>query len=498
MSAVAISFVVYTVAIAALGIASTRFAKESHADFLLADRGLGPWVAGLSAAASAESGWVTLGLVGFAFKTGVGAFWIVPGTLLAFVFNWFVLGPRLRRASVDQNSLTIVDVIAGRYEARWALWIRLIGIGIVVSMLTAYVASQLNAAGKTFGGTFGWDYSSGVLLGAGIVLVYTVLGGFRAVSWTDVVQSVFMIIAVTVIPLLLVREIGGWGLFWEKLAALEPGFKTGVTQEVWNGGESMTSAIAGKSGLVLFGFFALWLGIPFGNSGQPHSLIRLMSARDDQAVRRGGIICSAWVTLLFSGAVLLGITARVYLVGQVDPDSFDPETVLPFIAQDTNLVHGVLGGVLLAAILAAICSTADSQLLVSASAISHDFLERVCGVELTLKSRKIVERSSLLLIGVVATVIAISDVKSVFTFVLDYGWAGLGAGLGPALIMTLLSKRTTGQGIIAGMLVGVTVAVVWKLSGLSDTIYSMLPAFLSSMATIWIVSKLTRAVSPKE
>ena len=343
MSAVAISFIVYTVAIAALGIASTKFAKESHADFLLADRGLGPWVAGLSAAASAESGWVTLGLVGIAFKTGIGAFWIVPGTLLAFVFNWFVLGPRLRRASVDQNSLTIVDVIAGRYEARWAMWIRLIGIGIVVSMLTAYVASQLNAAGKTFGGTFGFEYSWGVLLGAAIILVYTVLGGFRAVSWTDVVQSVFMIIAVTVIPLLLIREIGGWELFWEKLRTLEPGFKTGESKPAWSGGESLMSVIAGNSGMGLIGFFALWLGIPFGNSGQPHSLIRLMSTRDDQAIRRGGIICSAWVTLLFSGAVLLGIAARVYLVGQVDPDTFDPENVLPFIAQDANLVHGSFG-----------------------------------------------------------------------------------------------------------------------------------------------------------
>ena len=215
-----------------------------------------------------------------------------------------------------------------------------------------------------------------------------------------------------------------------------------------------------------------------------------MSTKDENALRRGGMICSAWVLVLFSGAVLLGIAARVYLVGQVDPSTFDPEEVLPHLAQQSDLVYGVFGGVLLAAILAAICSTADSQLLVSASAISHDLLERVCGVNLSLKSRKIVERCSLLLIAVVATTIALGNVESVFRFVLDYGWAGLGAGLGPALIMTLLWKRATGPGIVAGMLVGVSVAVVWKASGLSATLYSMLPAFFASLLAIVLVSWL--------
>ncbi|MCP4887152.1 MAG: hypothetical protein GY904_11145, partial [Planctomycetaceae bacterium] len=143
MSAVAISFVVYTVAIGLLGIYSAKFSQPTDSDFLLADRGLGPWVAGLSAAASAESGWVTLGLVGTAYKTGIGTFWLVPATGLAFLFNWFVLGPKLRWASVDQNSLTVVDVIASRYQPKWALWIRFMGIAIVLAMLTAYVAAQL-------------------------------------------------------------------------------------------------------------------------------------------------------------------------------------------------------------------------------------------------------------------------------------------------------------------------------------------------------------------
>ena len=477
MNSVAISFVAYSLGIVLLGLVSTRFSKPSHSDFLLADRGLGPWVAGLSAAASAESGWVTMGLVGFAYKTGVGALWVVPGTFLAFLLNWFVLGPRLRQASIDRDSLTIVDVIASRYPRRWATLIRLLGVAIVLTMITAYVAAQLNAAGKTFSGTFeGWSYSAGVLLGASIVLVYTLVGGFRAVSWTDVVQSVFMILAVTAMPLLLINKIGGVTEFWTQLGALDDG-------------DSMTSLLAGKSGYGLMGFLALWLGIPLGNHGQPHSLIRLMSTKDDRAIRLGGVICSGWVLVLFTGAIFLGMTARVYFDGLSMASGFDPEKVLPVIATDANLIPGAFGGMLLAAILAAICSTADSQLLVSASAVSHDLIEKVCGYELTLKRRKIVERSALILAGVVATAIALGEVRSVFSFVLDYGWAGLGAGFGPALIMTLLWNRTSGPAVLAGMVVGVSVAVVWKqIEFLSANFYAMIPAFFASLLTIVFVS----------
>jgi Na+/proline symporter len=212
-----------------------------------------------------------------------------------------------------------------------------------------------------------------------------------------------------------------------------------------------------------------------------------MSARDDQAIFRGGIICTIWVTTLFAGAILLGIAARVYY-----GDITDPENTLPVIAKDADLIPGVIGGMLLAAILAAICSTADSQLLVSASAVSHDLLERIFGVTPTLKSRKTIERCSLVFVAIIATAIAIGEVRSVFTFVLDYGWAGLGAGIGPALIMSLLWKRTTGLGVIAGMLVGITTVVVWQqFPRLADSCYNLVPAFFGSLASIVIVSHLS-------
>lgn len=475
MNVIAVSFLAYTLCIALLGIWSVRYSRRSEADFLLADRGLGAWVAGLSAAASAESGWVTLGLVGIAFKTGVGALWIVPGTVAAFIFNWFVLAPRLQSVSRRSNALTIPDVLAAPHRALPATLIRSAGVLIILSMLTAYVAAQLNAAGKTFQETFDWDYRAGVLVGTTIILAYTVTGGFRAIAWTDVVQSVFMISAVTLVPAVLIAKLGGASEFWYRLNALEP-----------NG--SLTDPLAGKAGLALFGFLALWLGIPLGNPGQPHMLVRLMAVKDRSAIRRGGIISSCWVLVLFTGAVFLGMAARAYY-----GDLQDPERALPTIATDGDLIPGVIGGMLIAAILAAICSTADSQLLVSASAISHDVPVGIFGKTLSIARKMCVDRAAVILVGSIATAIALAKVRSVFSFVVDYGWAGLGAGFGPALIMSLLWKRTTGWGVFAGMVVGISTAVIWRqFPDLHSQLYNLVPAFLFSLIATFVVSLCTR------
>ncbi len=474
MNVVAVSFVLYTLVIAVIGLWSARYAGRSEADFLLADRGLGAWVAALSAAASAESGWVTLGLVGFAFTTGIAALWVVPGTVIAFLFNWFVLAPRLGQISRQHEALTIPAVLACRYSGPTARLIRIIGAVVILVMLTAYVAAQLNAAGKTFQGTFGWDYRSGVWLGMSIVLAYTVTGGFRAIAWTDVVQSLMMISAVTLVPILITWQLGGPGKVWHILRALEP-----------NG--ALVDPFGGRSGLALLGFLTLWIGIPLGNPGQPHVLVRLMATRDRRAMVRGGIISTAWVFVLFSGAVMLGVTARAYYTQLADP-----EKTLPFLATDSTLIPGILGGMLVAAILAAICSTADSQLLVAASAVSHD-LGGTIGRRLA-GTRSLVawSRGAVLLVGLAATGFALAEVRSVFTFVLDYGWAGLGAGFGPALILCLLSKRTTSKGVLSGMIVGVGTAVAWKqFPALQSQIYNLVPAFFLSFVTVWCVSRMT-------
>lgn len=471
MNGIAISFVLYTLVVLALGLYTARFVKRSSADFFLAGRGLGAWLAGLSTTASAESGWVTLGLVGTAFSVGVGAFWILPGTLAAFLFNWYVIADRLRRRARERELITLADVLAEGAPRIPGLIIRWLSILIIVVMLCAYVAAQLTAAAKAFESTFDWTYLVGVIFGAGMVALYTALGGFRAVAWTDVLQAVLMIAAVTVVPFVLLSEIGGFGALWSKLEAMDV-----------DGG--LTDPFGGAAGMALLGFFALWLGIPLGNMGQPHILVRFMSARDEAAIRRGALISTGWMVVLFSGAVLLGIAARAYY-GELP----DPEKALPTAA--IELLPGWLAGMMIAAILAAVCSTADSQLLVCAASISHDYWHRIRGKLQSERALLLTHRLTVLAIGAIAALVALSQSRLVFHFVL-YAWAGLGAAFGPAIILSLLWKGTTAWGVASGMLVGFATAVLWvEIPTLKGLVYELGPAFAAALATIVVVSLLT-------
>ena len=312
MNWIAFSFAMYTLVVMAFGIYSARFAKTSSSDYFLADRGLGAWVAALSASASSESGWVTLGLVGIAYKTGISVMWVILGTMAAFLFNWLVLAAPLRRRSEQQRAITIPDVLAGDQRGFVAIAIRLVAVLIILLMLTAYVAAQLNAAGKAFAETFDWNYVLGVAVGAGIVLVYTLVGGFRAVAWTDVLQAILMICGVIVLPVVMIVMMGGPVEFWHALASLEEHqIEVNGMQEVLANGEAMTSPFAQKQGLALIGFLSVWFGVPLGNAGQPHILVRLMATKDEIAIRRAAVISTVWVFFLFAGAILVGLTSRV-------------------------------------------------------------------------------------------------------------------------------------------------------------------------------------------
>jgi sodium/proline symporter len=483
MNWIAISFVVYTVAVMAFGIFSARFGKKTSSDFFLADRGLGAWVAALSASASAESGWVTLGLVGIAYKTGIGAMWLVLGTVIAFLFNWLVLAVPLRRHSTEKDAITIPEVLSANHRGFVATAIRLVAVLIILSMLTAYVAAQLNACGKAFQETFDWNYMFGVAVGAGIVLVYTLIGGFRAVAWTDVLQAILMICGVILLPIVMIVMLGGPVEFWNQLASLETQqFEVNGKVVILADGRTMTNAFAQNSGLALIGFLAVWFGVPMGNPGQPHILVRLMATKDEQAIRRAAVISTVWVFFLFTGAIFVGLTARVMFGGSLE----DPERALPHAA--VHLLPAPLAGLMIAAIVAAICSTADSQLLVSASAVSHDVYAGLFGKQPSDKSRAVINRSAVLLIALIAAVIAMTEVRAVFDFVL-YAWDGLGAAFGPALILTLLWRRTTGWGVLVGMIVGVTTAVIWRET-LHSHLYSLIPAFTLAFLSIVAVSLL--------
>ncbi len=469
MDIIAVSFFAYTFAILLVGIYSARFSRATSSDYFLANRGLGSIVAGLSSAASAESGWVTLGLVGTAFTTGIGALWIIPGTVAAFLFNWLVIAERLRTFSHEHGALTVPDVLAARHQGMAAMLIRLLSILIIGVMLTAYVAAQLNAAGKTFVATFDWPYGLGVITGSGIVLIYTVTGGFRAVAWTDVIQALMMVTGLLVLPIVLIVHLGGIDVLWQRLNELDQA-------------ATLTHPFAEKAGLALIGFLAVWFGIPLGYPGQPHILVRFMAIRDRAAVRQGTLIATTWVFLLFTGAIVLGIAAHAVYGGLPDP-----EQALPIAAAD--FLPGALAGLIIAAVLAAICSTADSQLLLTASAVSHDLYVRLLGNKPDEKVRVVINRLAVLVVGIIATVIALGEVRTIFDFVL-YAWAGLGAAFGPAMILTLTWKRTTAWGVLAGMATGFVTAIVWRET-LHDQLYELVPAFFLAFVAVIVVSWMT-------
>ncbi|HBE71978.1 MAG TPA: hypothetical protein DDW52_27885, partial [Planctomycetaceae bacterium] len=397
---------------------------------------------------------------------------------LAFWINWQFVAPRLRSDSESHRSVTIPGTLAASASPSVRRAIRVFGAMVILVMLTTYVSAQFTAAGKAFQETFGLNYQLSVLLSAMIVVGYTLLGGFRAVAWTDVAQATLMVVAVVVLPLVMLYQVGGPFQAITLLRELEP-----VTMQVGEqsvelaGGASMMSLVGGNAGWALLGFLSVWLGIPLGNFGQPHMLVRIMATRDDAAIARAKVISTVWVIILFSGAIAIGLLARIMFGETVG----DPEKALPYSA--VQLLPAPLAGLMLAAIVAAMCSTADSQLLVAGSGFSLDLRN---SREDQRRNAGWINRALVLALAIIATILAAAESKAVFSLVL-YAWDGLGAAFGPVLLLKLFWKRTTGPGILAGMVCGFVVAIVWRET-LHAQLYSLIPAFVAALVTATVVS----------
>jgi sodium/proline symporter len=506
MSVFAVSFTVYTLIIVAIGIYSARYARRSDEDYFLAGRSLGPWVAALSASASSESGWVTLGLVGWAFTSGVQAYWIIPGCLGGFLFNWFVVAGRLRVRAAEVGALTLPDFFAYSFQERVPI-LRTLSVTVILVAMMLYVAAQFSAAGDAFAAGFpGLRYQAGVLIGAGIVLVYTVLGGFRAACWTDLIQGVIMVGTLVFFPLYLLVATGGYAFIGAHAGAAEPDLLRIVPEfgpHAW--GPAFLGFLLGSGAL----------GINLGYPGQPHVLVRFMALADPVHARMGGLISAVWATLVYWGAVTVGLVARAFteagaagaselawtapLAEQLAQGQASAgQTGLVLAAQ--NLIPGVFSGMVLAAVLAAICSTADSQLVVAASSAANDIYFR-----LVERSRRLahvlVNRTVMLLLGVAAVLLVIDSRVQVYKYVLEYGWAILGASFGPQMILLLLWKRATYAGCIAGMLTGFLTALLWKLLDLQQfvqamEVYNLTLAFTAALLVNVVVSLATRRQRP--
>lgn len=477
----AVSFAVYTLTIIAVGVWAARFARRSDEDYFLAGRSLGSWVAALSASASSESGWVTLGLVGMAFTTGVQAYWILPGCLVGFLFNWFIIAGRLRDRSAELSALTIPDFFSFHFRERFPL-LRVVSVVVILVAMLLYVAAQLAAAGKAFSASFGGiDYKVGVLIGAAVVLFYTVLGGFRAVCWTDFIQALLMVGTLLVFPVYLLWTHGGYGFITQQLTRVDP---------------ALLRFTPDKSGVALVGFLlgSGALGINFGYPGQPHVLVRFMALKSRKEAVLGGIVSALWGALIYWGAVTVGLLARAMTVdgaawGQKMLEGTNAELGLVLAAM--HLLPGALAGLVLAAVLAAICSTADSQLVVAASSAANDIYARLF-CKTARKSHMLVNRLVVLLLGIGAMLLVIDQDVKVYDYVLTYGWAILGAAFGPQMILALMWKRASYAGCLAGMLTGFAVAIAWKLAYVPGSdgvkVYNLPIAFAAATIVNLVVS----------
>ena len=491
MTVFTISFAVYTLFIVAVGIFAGRGAGKDTESYFLGGRTLGPWVAALSASASSESGWLTLGLVGWAFTSGVSAYWVLPGVLLGYLFNWTVLAGRLRTESERLGAITIPDYLSFRFgesvDGRGGRLpiVRILSVLVILVAMWMYVAAQFAAAGKAFEAAFGLHYLQGVGIGAVIVLLYTVIGGFRAACWTDFLQAIVMVVALVAFPIWMLVDAGGWSFIEESLATVEGG--------------SMLVFWPEKTGMAMVGFLlgSGALGINFGYPGQPHVLVRFLALRSQRDAVAGAVIAFVWGAMVLTGAVTLGLLARAYtateavwtspLAAELAAGASDAgESALVLSAN--AMLPGMLSGVVLAAVLAAICSTADSQLIVAASAAANDIYARLFGRGASM----LVNRMTVLVLGIGAIGLVLDPDLQVFSFVLTYGWAILGAGFGPQILLALYWRRATRAGAIAGIMVGAIFALGWNhfydpnITGVD--IYNLPVAFVAALVANVLVS----------
>lgn len=434
--AILVTLIVYKLAMVAIGVVANRWSKDG-ADYFVGGRQLGPWVAALSASASSSSVWTLIGVTGYAYANGLAAIWLLPACVGGFALNWFVLGPRLRRAAHDQGAVTATEMIAGPPGTpRRRAVIAVASVIILVSLLT-YVAAQFQGAGKAFAETFDMDFRVALLIGAGIVIFYTLLGGFWAVSLTDTLQGLMMAFSALLLPAVALATAGAGE----------------VGASLLGPGQSLAGALSKDLGAAAgVGFVLGLLGIGLGYPGQPHVVNRLMALRDERAMVAGRRIAMSWAVVLYSGMLVLGWSARVIL-----PELASHED--SFVVSTEQLLPPVLAGIMIAALLSAIMSTADSQLLVAASTISHDLIGRAGEREQDESRTLWRSRLTVLLISLGAVVVALRVDETIFSSVL-FAWTAMGSAFGPVLLVTVLRRRPRPGWVLAAMVLGFSLSVL--------------------------------------
>lgn len=465
------AFVGYLVLLLGVGALSARFSSAGIGEFFVGGRKMNRLVVALSAVVSGRSAWLLLGVTGMAYVNGLSALWACAGYTVAEGVLFFTYARRLRRFSEAHDCITLPDFFAARFgDANGRL--RLTLAVIILLFMVAYVAAQFAGGGKAIAASFGLSNLTGVLLTAGIVLVYTTLGGFLAVSVTDAIQAFFMLFGLLVLPAVAVADAGGWGAVSAQLHAYDPSFLDPLA--------------------LAFGAFLGMVGIGLGSPGNPHILVRYISIADERQLVFAGIVGTFWNVVMGAGAVMIGLVGRVFVADASLLPGSDTESLYPVLAQQH--LHPALFGVVVASVFAALMSTADSQLLVAASTLVRDFYQKVVKAGQEVSDRTLVTASRVVVAALVVAALVMGAVAQelVFWLVL-FAWAGLGASLGPTMILALYWKRTTRAGIFVGLASGAVTTVVWYLTpALKARLYELIPAFGVSLVATVLVSLATR------
>lgn len=471
---IALAFILYLVLMMSIGLYYSR-RQKNLSSYILGDRQLGPWLTSMSAEASDMSGWMLMGLPGYAYLHGLSAFWTGIGLIIGTWANWLLVSQRLRNyTEVANNSLTIPDYLSNRFEDR-KNGLRLICALFIILFFIIYTSSGFVAAGKLFNTIFGIPYLHALLLGAFVVVFYTFLGGFSAVALTDFIQGTMMFFTVIYVP---------------------------VAATIAMGGPMPTLDVLSKEGADFFSFFpdstgmsALLvmivssLGWGLGYFGQPHILVKFMAIGDPKELKKSTLIAMTWVLLSLTFAIAIGVVGKAYLSTPLE--NANAERV--FILMAESLSAPFITGIIWSAILAAIMSTSSSQLLVTSSAVSRDLFQAFLKKDASEKTLIRVSRLSVLLVSAIAVYLG-SDPNSYIFSIVSYAWAGFGACFGATVLLSLYWKRMTLKGAYAGVIVGGVTVLIWKQFEWFG-LYELVPGFFFSIAAIIIVSLLDKEPS---
>ena len=457
-----------------VGLITLRRTK-SQSDFFIGGRAMNKFVVALSAVSSGRSVWLVLGLSGIAYTRGTGAVWAIVGYIVMEMFQFVYIGRKLRTQTESFHSITLLDFFESKFKDKKQL-IRITGSIILITFLTIYVAAQFNGGAKSLSISLGIPFIIALIICAILILVYMVLGGFIAVAYNDMVRAIILIVGLVIFPTYGLIKIGGLKVVLQTLSHLNP---------------SLIDPFSLGLGVIIH-----FVGIGLGSPGQPHIVVRYMSIKDPDQLRFSAVIGTFWNVIMGWGAVFVGLLGRTIIPAIKNLPNEDQEMI--YLVLSSQYFGPVIYGLLLGGIFAAILSTADSQLLVVASTFVRDIYEKIIKKDSVIEESKKLKLSRYVVLfsGILALIVAYIAKDLIFWLVL-FAWGGLGASFGTSLILALYWKRTSKAGIVAGMITGSLVTILWRVFLKKSTgLYELIPAFFCSALVIVVISLLKKKIDP--